>query len=258
MDWWHRLKETFRSTQPGSGLANFKDRAAPRVHAAIAALCSVEDEAAFVVDIRSLSITGLRLLSPQRIKAESRCVLRVPIGLRLQDRETTEYITFAVATVWSRRRPRSREYEVGVRYDEPCNDKRDRWLRLVMETYGFSMTSERRRGGERHPVHLPVTIRAATGGIGLEGKVTNLSLGGMRVQITDPPPPMDQVVGLEVGPLPGMDVLPLPARVINVLREKPTAPCHLGLEFETLTDEQKDRLLRLVYHLTREHQSSRD
>ena len=242
MDWWIKLKQMVRgdSAEP----ARTGVRSDPRLPSYIVALCSTTSDGAFSINITSLSVTGLKIETPRRLTPQSVLDIRVPIGLNFEDRETQEYVAFKVRTMWTRRGERS-GFECGVRYLETDNEKRDRWIKLVMRSYGVSVGDDRRLQ-TRHTVHLSVVLRHADGKP-LEAEVRDISTGGMRVFTADKKLLTGEKVNIEF-----RRVTPPLLITGHVLHESEQAGHLYGVAFNPLAETQSQGLIDMVTALSRE------
>lgn len=242
MDWWIKLKQMIRgeAAEPPRTAV----RTDPRLPSYIVALCSTAHDAAFSINITSLSVTGLKIETPRRIPPQAVLDVRVPVGLNFEDRETQEYVTFKARCVWTKRGERS-GYECGVRYLETENEKRDRWIRLVMRSYGMSLGDDRRLQ-TRHTVHLKVWLRRPDGAV-VEADVRDISTGGMRVFVGEKKLNTGEKVGIEfrrVNP---------PLTVSGQLLHQSEHDGFLyGVAFEPLADAQTQALIDMVTNLSKE------
>lgn len=243
MDWWIKLKEMIRG-KDDSSLGRVADRKDPRLPSFIMALCSVSDESAFSVEITSLSVSGMKVNSPRRLRTNSDLHLRVPVGLNFEDRDTNEYISFTARTVWSQRRPTG--FESGVRYLEEENDKRDRWIQLVLQTYGVSLGDDRRRGDMvRYRVTLPVVLKRSDQSE-VRAEVRDISLGGLQIALDGTR--LQTMERFEIR-FPQHD-LTLNATVLHGRVEG--TPSLYGLAFDELDEKTRGALVDMVRALSRQ------
>lgn len=243
MDWWIKLKQMV-----SGGAAPEAPRAAqrtdPRLPSYIVALCTTDADSAFSINITSLSITGLKIESPRRIAPQALLDIRVPVGLNFEDRNTQEYIAFRVRAVWTKRGQRN-TFEAGVRYIEDENEKRDKWLRLVMRSYGMAVGDDRRLQ-TRHEVKLPCWLRCSDGRV-VEVQVRDISTGGMRVDAGDTRLPLRTATGIEFRQT--MKPFSIGGQVLH---ESTDVGNVYGIAFDPLSETQIQDVLDMVSALTRE------
>lgn len=248
MDWWIKLKDKiFRLGGSKSG-GRDSDRREPRLPSVIVALCSINHAAAFTIEITSLSVSGMKITSPRRMPSDSEMQLRVPVGLNFESRDTQEFINIGVRSVWSRKRSNGPGFEAGVRYLEAANDKRDRWVELVLQTYGMSLSGDRRTAQQRFQVTLPVTLvrhdRSQA-----KGEVRNISLGGLRVSVSGAKMEMNEQVQVYIIP-DGRPPMRLPGRVVHIRNEAGAASRLYGLALDDLDHERHGEFVGIVTELT--------
>lgn len=241
MDWWIKLKQMVRgsATEP----PRTATRTDPRLPSYIVALCSTAHDSAFSINITSLSVTGLKIETPRRLPPQALLEIRVPVGLNFEDRETQEYVTFKARCVWTKRGDRS-GYECGVHYLESENEKRDRWLRLVMRSYGMSLGDDR-RVQTRHNVHLKVAMRRPNGAV-VEAVVRDISTGGMRVFLAEKKLTAGEKVGIEF-----RSANPPLSIAGQILHEAEQEGFLFGVAFDSLADAQTQALIDMVTSLSK-------
>jgi hypothetical protein len=247
MDWWVKLKEMIIGRDSASS-GRASDRSDRRLPSFIMALCSVSDESAFSVEITSLSVGGLKVQAPRRLRTHGNVQLRVPVGLNFEERDTNEYVTFNARVVWTQRR--SGGFESGMRYLEEENPMRDRWIQLVLQTYGVSLGDDRRRGDmTRYSVHLPVAL-GRSGSDPARGEVRNISLGGVQIAVDGTRLRSGEVVEVSLQPE-SHPPLQLGATVMHGHSDSEGSTYTYGLAFDELSPAQRDTLVAMVSELSR-------
>lgn len=245
MDWWIKLKQMIRgeAAEPPRTAV----RSDPRLPSYIVALCSTQD-AAFSINITSLSVTGLKIETPRRIVPQTVLEIRVPVGLNLEDRETQEYVTFKARCVWTKRGERS-GYECGIRYLETEDEKRNRWIKLVMRSYGVSLGDDRRLQ-TRHNVMLNVWMRRPDGAV-VEADVRDISTGGMRVFFHEKKLSTGDKVSIEF-----RRMNPPLTFSGQILHQNEQDGVYYGVAFDPLVDVQTQALIDMVTSLSKEATSA--
>lgn len=255
VDWWFTLKERIVGRKAGQRQGRESDRKDPRLPSFILALCSVDGKSAFAVEISSLSVSGLKMRSARPLPVDATIDLRVEVGRNFEHRDTTEIIGFKARTVWCRKRARGDGFEAGVRYVEHDHEKRDKWITLVLQTYGMSLGDDRRLRGPRHEVHLPVTMSNGEG-VQLEGGVQNLSLGGMLASFGDRSLQPHESVRIEMRPHGIGGRLELNGRVVSVRDSRQDGIYLYGVAFDELDGDQRENMLNAVLRISREAATS--
>jgi len=250
MDWLRQLKDkVLPGGRDDNGDFQSRERRNARLPSTILALCSVRNDTAYSVTISDLGVTGVRIDSPRSIPRGSVVDIRVPVGVNFENRDTQEFVAFEGTSMWSRRRDAS-TYQVGVRYNEGQNEKRDRWIALVLETYGFSMQESAKRGEIRWAADFPVKA-TVNGDTVLRGRVMNISMGGMLAVLKGSEPPLDAAVALELGPIVDTPLLHVSGRIVRSRPEHMEDTWLTGIAFDPINEEQRTLLVRCLAMLSR-------
>jgi hypothetical protein len=248
VDWWIKLKEKMA---PPKRKGRGASRDGGQAQTALMALCSQRSHVAFPVVITALSVSGLTIDTSHRLGHDAPVELRVPIGLHFEAEKTGEYVAFQTNVIECRKKPEGPGYEAELRYVEESNQKRDKWVSVVLDTYGFELDDERRReGGPRRQTNLPLRLFTPDG-VMMQGKVRNISMGGMLALLDGPVLPKGQQVQVRLGPVHGNDAIEMSAKVVHSMPQE--YPFHvIGAAFETLDDGQRTQLIRCLSTLAKD------
>jgi len=261
VDWFARLKERIlpaasaaassesplaaESLTPGP--KNEQRRAARlRPHVPLQGMCVVSRDRAFTVTITDLALTGMKLESPSPLPLGQSVKLSLPVNLVLTQRKSQEFVKFHVTVQWCHKKARQTLYQAGVRYDEPYNRSRDRWVTLVLETYGFRIGKRGRRQEARWETCLNMAV-TGSGQHVRHGEVLNICMGGMLGRIHGDPLAVGERVYVQFGP-PAAESLAIGG---TVLRSHAIGPetSTVGLSFDPLPTDKRDGLVECLVTL---------
>lgn len=224
-----------------------RDRA--RVLCRYAVDCSTAPGAVpFRAQVVDVSRSGMRLEGVGNVNKGDKlyiAYITYPGSEALANNEPVE-----VEVMWSRKRPHDGERLAGVRYVSPEQVSRS-WVNHVLEEVGLSV--ERTGSQRRKHIRLATALRAElresnTGQHIAEGKVANLSVGGLLVQTEQQVDEGSQVLVL-VSPYNNFPIFSVPAKVMSVRYDPDEGQTFVSLQFINVNARQLKTLKRFMFNL---------
>jgi c-di-GMP-binding flagellar brake protein YcgR len=224
-----------------------RDRA--RVLCRYAVDCSTAPgEVPFRAQVVDVSRSGMRLEGVGHVNKGDKlyiAYITYPGSEPLANNEPVE-----VEVMWSRKRPHDGERLAGVRYVSPEQVGRS-WVNHVLEEVGLSV--ERTGSQRRKHIRLATALRAElrdsnTGQHIAEGKVANLSVGGLLVQTEQLVEEGSQVLVL-VSPYNNFPIFSVPAKVMSVRYDPDEGQTFVSLQFINVNARQLKTLKRFMFNL---------
>ena len=202
------------------------------------------DRSAFRAVVVDMSVQGLRLEIPERLKRGQ--VVHVTYA------GDPAFIMGPVRCVvnWTRRSPQG-HLEAGLRYEDLESNLARSWVKLILRELGFDAVNIfQRRKARRVVAMLNVQLRLS-GRTELNARVLNLGVGGALLQTLDPLE-RGQVLTMDLGPVKGLPLLSVSAEVLTCRYEPRNQFWFCGVRFRGLADRQLDLLSRYLIHLLKD------
>jgi c-di-GMP-binding flagellar brake protein YcgR len=178
MEFWSRIKEIILPPQSSRNLLQEK-RLSPRVRCDIEAVLYRSEDEAFSGKIVDVGVSGMRLESPRAQKNGDRISVRVSRGQGLHTITKFEVDKILVEVRWCRKKKKSSEFQLGVKYVDTEKNLKGSWVTFVLNKFGFMVgTSFQKRKDIRASSKLPVHYELKTGSMH-QGVVYNIGLGGV-------------------------------------------------------------------------------
>lgn len=242
MNWWQRLQQVVTKPKPQPNQTPAPSDGEVRVPSVVSALCATEDTL-FRVDISAVGVSSISVESPRPL-ASGEFVVRIPIGLNFENRETQEYVEFLGVPLWCRKNAAGK-YEAALRYTESSNSKRDRWLRLVLQSHGFVISEA--GDVEMTLGALPCKVTPADGGDATPGVVCSVNARGMVTRLSGGAWSAGQRVAIELGNAEESPVT-LDGHVIET--EAGEGGTTVGVQFDSLKPEHFQHIVTCIRAMT--------
>lgn len=241
---WRELVAGFRALVGLGGPTGSEARDRARVLCRYPVDCTPGNFEAFVVDV---SRTGMRLEGVQQVRAGDRLSLAYrpyPGG----DPPPDTAGPVEVEVVWCRKRPHDGKLLAGVRYTGSVETS---WVQHVFLEVGLAR--EHQGNQKRKHLRLATALRAEvrdkhTGQFVCEGKVANLSLGGVLVQ-TATPVAENQLVLVLIAPYNNFPILSLTGAILNVRTDVEEDMTLVSIQFVNVSAGDTRTLKRYIFKL---------
>lgn len=152
-----------------------------------------------------------------------------------------------VTVLWAVKSKKTFESTVGLIYDEPKQNMAKSWVKFVLEDAGFTADSLKER---RQSIRVPIATSAVLMALDMEaaGRVVGISMGGARVETSDPIMQGREVKLLfQGGDFKGMN---LPAMILEV-KAVDKKFIH-SLAFQNINNDQRKQLAGYLQRYMRE------
>jgi hypothetical protein len=254
MDFILKMKDTLLG-QSDKGDVPRERRETPRLVLPINAVCVLADGTAFSVTITDVGIYGMRLEMPRPQAAGNRLSVKVIRGQGVLALYNFEVDAIRTEVLWCRKKPRGRDFMVGVKYADTRRNLSSSWIKFIFNKFGINIGSSiQRRKDIRIGSRLPVTL-VPSEGANVTATGYDLGLGGLLAGT-----PKDFPIGgtfvLNIGPYKGMQKMTLRGRVVRRKISKKTNLFLLGIAFQDVSYENSRLLTRYLLRIIKDAESA--
>ena len=246
---WRRLLRGIKSFFHTPTGEEARDRS--RVLCRYSVLCRLRPEAAaFPASVVDISRTGMRLEDTTSLRPGDRIYVEFVPGPGPNEQPLEGGEPVQAEVMWCRKRPHDGKQMAGVRYASPLEGT---WLHHVLVEVGLAR--EESRDQKRKHIRLATALRAEvrdweTGQHVCEGKVVNMSVGGILVQ-TERPPSTDHPVLVLISPYNNYPILSLQRQILNCREDVEEGYSLLSVQFTRVSARNAKTLKRYVANLLR-------
>lgn len=206
------------------------------------------DAAPFRSSIVDVSRTGMRLEDTAALRPGDTVYVEFVPGPGEQPLDGNAPVQAEV--MWARKRSHDGKMMAGVRYSAPLENT---WLQHVLVEVGLARDDSRDQ--KRKHIRLATALRAEvrdydTGQHMCQGKVVNMSVGGLLVQ-TEQPPVIERPVLVLISPYNNYPILSLKGEVLSCREDVEEGYSLLSIQFLQVSTRNAKTLKRYVANLLR-------
>ncbi len=249
MDFLYKLKNVMLGGHDGKVPA--ERRYTPRIVVPIDGTSLTEDGRGFSTLITDVGLYGMRLESPRPLSVGTVVNVRVTRGQGIIALSKFEVDTIRTEVVWCKRKSRSKEHIIGVKYSDTRQKLNASWVKFIFQKFGLNTgaTLQRRRD-IRIRSKVPVTMVDAEG-TSTSAEAVNLGLGGLLIASRQVFPD-GALLQLRIGPYQRLPELAMRGSVVRRRLSKKAEAWLLGVAFMGGTYDDSKLLTRYLLKVLQE------